>query len=130
MSEATAVQVVWWIGLVVALGLTFVVVKQLVDLLRTLGHLRALAERAAAAAEGLADAVRRPSGLDAAAEAADGVQAGAAALEAAAEAVRETMTGASRKVRKRRGPWRHPTGGPGLDEIGGAVGGLLNGGGS
>ena len=128
MSEATAVQVVWWIGLVVALGLTFVAVKQLVGLLRTLGHLRALAERAAVAAQALADAVPRPQELDAVGEAADTVHAGAGALEAAAEAVRDAVTGGpTRKRRKRRGAWGHRTDGPALGEIGGAIGGLLDG---
>lgn len=50
----TAIQIFWWIGLVVALGLTLVVLKQVVLLLRTLAAIDRLAEYTREAASGIA----------------------------------------------------------------------------
>ncbi|MBW3554611.1 MAG: hypothetical protein KY466_13940 [Gemmatimonadetes bacterium] len=123
----TAVQVVWWIGLVAALGLTVVALKLLSGLLRTLGQLRALADRIATAADGLAGALSGPLRLAEAAEAADGMWGGATALQEAAGRVRSAV-GGKRPRREEFEP--KPQGdGFGAGELGGAAGGPATGGG-
>lgn len=123
----TGVQVVWWIGLIAAVGLTVVALKLLSELLRTLGHLRELADRTATAAGGLADALAGPLRLTEAAEAAEGVRVGASALQEAAGRVR-TAVGGKRPEREDFEP--EPGGdGIGAGELGGAAGGPATGGG-
>lgn len=123
----TAVQVVWWIGLIAALGLTVVALKLLSGLLRTLGQLGQLADRIATAADGLADALSGPLRLAEAAEAAEGVRGGATALQDAAARVREAVGGA----RPQREEFEPEPGGDGFGagELGGAAGGPATGGG-
>ena len=123
----TAVQVVWWVGLIAALGLTVVALKLLSGLLRTLGQLGQLADRIATAADGLAGALSGPLRLAEAAEAAEGVRGGATALQGAAARVREAV-GGSRPQRDEFAP--QPEGdGVGAGELGGAAGGPAIGGG-
>lgn len=50
----TAIQVVWWIGLIGALVLTLIVLKQVAVLLRVLRDIQQLAELTREAARGLA----------------------------------------------------------------------------
>jgi hypothetical protein len=51
----TAIQVIWWIGLVLALLATVVILKQVAVTLRTLRHIHELAQHIRTAAQGLAD---------------------------------------------------------------------------
>lgn len=121
----TAVQAVWWVGLLAALGLTAVAVKLLSELLRTLGHLRDLAEWTATAAEGLAHAMAGPLGFEDAARAAEGLRSGAVALQASAARVRSAVDGPRReRPRKETEPG---AAGTGAGEIGGAGGGPASG---
>lgn len=129
MSGEAVVQVVWWIGLVAALGLTAVALKLLSELLRTLGHLRELADRTAAAAEGIALALAGPLRLEDAAEAADGMRSGATALRRAAGRVLAAVNG-ERPGGRRRGVAAPEGDGMGAGELGGAAGGPAGGGGS
>lgn len=123
----TAVQVVWWVGLIAALGLTVVALKLLSGLLRTLGQLGELADRIATASDGLAGALSGPLRLAEAAEAAEDVRSGAAALQGAAGRVREAV-GGRRPEREEFEP--QPEGdGFGAGELGGAAGGPATGGG-
>lgn len=126
MSLGTAVEVVWWIGLLGALGLTAVAVKLLSELLRTLGHLRELSEWIATAAEGLAGALSGPLRLAEAAEAADGLLQGATAVQESTERVRLAVGG---EREDRIGAGTDMSGGEGAGEIGGAAGGPGSGGG-
>ncbi len=59
----TAVQVVWWIGLVLALLATVVILKQVAVTLRTLRHIHELTKHIRTAARGLADHVGAASQL-------------------------------------------------------------------
>lgn len=129
MSAELAVQVVWWVGLIAALGLTVVAVKLLALLLRTLGQIRELADRTATAAEGIADAFAGPLRLAEATEAAEGVRAGAAALRRSAARVWRAVDG-ERREPERDGEEQRDGGGPGAGELGGAAGGPASGGGA
>lgn len=127
MSTDTAIQVVWWVGLVAALGLTAVAVKLLSELLRTLGQLRDLAERTATAADGVAAALSGPLRLDEAADAAETMRSGAVALRESAGRVWSAVDGARPGA---RGRVPEPEGdGIGAGELGGAAGGPGGGGG-
>lgn len=121
MSTETAVQVVWWIGILLALGLTVVALKLLSELLRTLGHLRELAERTATAAEGLAEAMSGPLRFADAADAAEAVRSSVATVRASAGQVRSAVGEHGPQRREEREP--EAGGGMGAGELGGAAGG-------
>lgn len=59
----TAIQVLWWIGLIVALGFTAVILKQVSLLVGTLRDIDVLAEHTRIAAEGAAENVRSDDAL-------------------------------------------------------------------
>lgn len=121
MSTAAAVQAVWWIGLVVALGLTAVALKLLFQLLATLRGLVELAQRIAAAAEGIATALSGPLHLERAAEAAEGLRSGAVRLREAATGVWDAVDG-ERPGRRARSMGSEG-GAMGAGQLGGAAGG-------
>lgn len=123
---SAAVQVIWWVGLVAALGLTLVAVKLLGDLLRTVGDLRTLAERTARAADGIAEAFAGPLRLEDAAAEADGLRTGAVALRDAAARVLAAVDGPAGEHRREARPEGD---GIGAGELGGAGGGPGSGGG-
>jgi hypothetical protein len=50
----TAIQVVWWIGLIGAVIATLIIVKEVALVLRVLGHIHQLAELTREAAQGVA----------------------------------------------------------------------------
>jgi hypothetical protein len=60
-----AIQIVWWIGLLLALLATLVILKQIAVVLRTLNHILELAVRTRDAARGLARGTEAIAGLDA-----------------------------------------------------------------
>lgn len=127
MSVESLVEVVWWVGLLGALGLTAVAVKLLSELLRTLDHLRELTEWIATAADGLANALSEPLRLVEAAEAAEGVRLGATAVQQSAERMRVAVGGERKREEQRNA--EPAGGGEGAGELGGAAGGPGTGGG-
>lgn len=123
MSADTAVLVLWGIGLLAALGLTGVVLKLLFLLLRTLKDLRELAEWTAEAAHGLARVFTGAVGIEEAAQAAEGLRTGSAALQASAGRVRNAVNGPRRDGAKDRQNETQIEGAAGAGELGGAAGG-------
>lgn len=127
MNADTAVVVIWGVGLLAALGLTAVVLKLLFLLLRTLGDLRELAEWTAEAADGLARVFAGPTRIGEAAEAADALRAGSAALHASAARVRNAVDGPRRRGRAALDDETEIEGAAGAGELGGAAGGPSSG---
>lgn len=89
----TGVQLVWWIGLVLALGLTAVLLKLVFLVLRTLRDIQELAGWIARAAEGLAAAMARPRNHEEAAENAERLRLEAARLVGSLAGIRRSAAG-------------------------------------
>lgn len=92
------IEAVRWVGLTLALALTVVVLKEVVLVLRTLGHIRQLALRIRDASRSLADNVAPAAGLGELEEPATRLGEASAALREAAGALGErtsTLTGGS-----------------------------------
>jgi hypothetical protein len=87
----TAIQVLWWIGIVAALGLTAVVLKLVFLVLRTLKDIGVLAEHTATAAEGMAATTASPGPLPDAVEAAESLRRGAERLGEVAGRIRKAV---------------------------------------
>lgn len=130
MSSEAAVRLVWALGLVVAVGLTAVVLKLLFVLLRTLDQMRELAEWTAEAASGLAAVYRSPLRIDEATEATEGLRSAATALHAAAAGVHAAVDGPPHRGGEERDDERGVEGSSGAGELGGAAGGPPTGTGS
>ncbi len=83
----TTIQVIWWIGLVLALIATVVILKQVSVTLRTLRHIHELAQHIRTAARGLADHVGAASQLAGLKEPAVRLREATGATAAAADAL-------------------------------------------
>jgi hypothetical protein len=94
----TAIQVIWWIGLVGALIATVVILKQVVLILRVLRGIHRLAVLTRTASQGIARNVATAPRLGATTESARGLRDAVHALAVAADSIqrklaRETLRG-------------------------------------
>lgn len=84
-------EAVRWVGLAVALLLTLVVLKEVALVLRTLGDIRALAERIRDASRGLAANVETAEDLPALADSVDALEESGRSLRRAAAALADRL---------------------------------------
>lgn len=87
----TAIVVIWWIGLIVALVLTLVVLKLVALLLRVLGDIHRLAEHTREAARGIVAAADVEPGLVTLTERAQGLRDAVHSLAQAAAAIERRL---------------------------------------
>jgi len=86
-----AIQVVWWIGLIGALILTLVILKEVALLLRVLKDIHELAKLTHEAAQGIATNVAVISRMEGLAEPARGVREATAALATTAASLEQQL---------------------------------------
>lgn len=100
----SAIQVVWWIGLLGAVLMTLAILKEVALVLRALRELDELARMTRKAAEGIASNVATISKLDGLSEPVRELSAGTQALVTAAARLEERLTALGAAAARRRSP--------------------------
>ncbi len=96
---STGIQIVWWIGLVGALLVTLVILREVEMVLRSLHDIHRLAEYTRDAAQGLAKNVEVVPGLASVAEPAGQILDGSRRLKDISQGIAEKLAGLSRPSR-------------------------------
>lgn len=102
----TTIQIVWWIGLIGALILTVVILKEVALIHKVLRDIFQLSSRTRDASQGIAAHVDAAAELEALARAADTLPPTATALAAAAEQVEQALSALAPGSRADRGEKR------------------------
>src|SRR5919202_690564 len=98
----TAIIVVWWIALVVALILTLIVLKLVVLIVRTERNILQLAQITLPAARGIADNTALISKLDATKGVAGKILSAAIAIESGSASIEQKLRSTARALAERR----------------------------